>query len=328
MNTIAPPVLILASRGSQGSFLAALLGAHPELQGAPHLNLLPFEYTWQYLTYCVVPRDTNIHGLLRFLGQTLLGEQTMQSVQAARRWANIRRERTTDDLYTELSSLVAPLRLVDYSPLHAQNLEVMRRVAAKRPEAPIIHLVSNPVTQGQRLAPAVWQTINTSLGHWSDRGENHPCMDPYEIGEQFIDWSSTPPVFDPQFAWYRTQTAARQLFDELPGDRCIRLTTETLMADPAGALAEILPKIGVASDATVIAEMLKDRDRTYSLPGPFGNTVGVDYEMLGKSVSEVAQLGAANPVVTADAPLEWRGDDDVFQRQVIDLAAELGYSVS
>src|SRR5690606_6554403 len=102
------PVIILASRGSGGRLLAALLGAHPELYGAPHLNVLAFEYGWQQKLYCQPPRDSNQHGLLRFLGQCLLGEQTVQSIQAARRWFGTRSELSALAIYAELVALVAP----------------------------------------------------------------------------------------------------------------------------------------------------------------------------------------------------------------------------
>lgn len=327
VENIAPPVLILASRGSQGSFLASLLGAHPALVAAPHLNLLPFEECWQYLTYCTVPRDTNLHGTLRFIAQQLLGEQTMQSVQAARRWMNIRREAPIEQVYAEIANLVAPGRLVDYSPLHAQNLEVMRRVTGKLPEAPVIHLVANPKTQAETLCPAVWQTINRSLGFWSEWGANHPCMDPYEIGEQLVDWSTHPPVFDPQFAWYRTQNAARQLFCELPEERAIRVSAEDLLGDPAAVLQTVLPRLGLECDAGIIRTMLGDQDTCFTRPGPFASALGVDYEMVGKSVADVAGRALPTQVIDRQAPLVWRGDADVFMPEVVDLAAEFGYAV-
>lgn len=321
------PVIILASRGSQGSYLASLLGAHPDLYAAPHINLLPFEFGWQYLTYCTLPRDTNAHGLLRMVAQALIGEQTMQSIQAARRWMNVRRHRKTIDIYHELGSLVAPQRLVDYSPLYAQNLDAMRRATAAFPDALVIHLTSNPKSQAEALVPAIWQTVLSSQEYWGDRGPSHPCMDSYELGEQFIDWSVHPPVLDPQFAWYRTQNAARQLFEELPDSRCLRMTSEQLMTDPKAVLKTVLPRLGVSHSAKTMTQMLKDDDCMFSKPGPFGTVVGVDYEMLGKSVRDMTGQGGAENPIDPDAPLTWRGDNDVFQPQVIDLARELGYPV-
>lgn len=324
-QTIKPPVIILASRESQGSFLAALLGSHPDLFGAPHLNLLPFEYGWQYQSYCSIPRDTNAHGLLRLLGHLTTGEQTLQSIQMARRWLNFRRDRTTGEIYSEIASLVAPRILVDYSPLHAQNLEAMRRVCAQFPLSPVIHLYSNPKTQSESVALAAWQAMRANQPYWRDRGPRHPCMDSYEVAEQFIDWSHEPPVFDPQFAWYRTQQAAITLFDELPKERCFDLSAESLVSDPTSALTSLLTHIGVAVDAKTISEMLSNQERLFSVPGPFAATSGVDFDMVGKSVSDMTSQVLSHAPVNCREPLKWRGDGGVFVPQVIELAGKLGF---
>jgi hypothetical protein len=59
-DALPPPVLILASRESGGSLLAALLGAHPAFAEAPQLNVLAFEEAWQMARYCAIPRDSGL----------------------------------------------------------------------------------------------------------------------------------------------------------------------------------------------------------------------------------------------------------------------------
>ncbi len=329
MTKVAPaPVIILASRGSHGSFLSALLGGHPDLCGAPHLNVLAFEQAYQQQLYSAVPRDSANHGLHRFLGQALVGEQSVQSVQVARRWLGVREAHSSLEIYTELASLVAPLRIVDYSPLYALNLESMRRVANAVPDAKIIHLVVNPLRHAMTLGPAVWQTINASLGYWGERGLNHPCMDSFEIGDHLVDWSVSPPVFDPQFSWYRTQNAARQLFSELPTERCIRVTAENLVANTSDELERLLTFLGLDYTADTLQNMVSNTDQTFTAPGPFDATIGVDYDMIGRTVADVAQTAIPEDVIDPDAPLVWRGDDDVLQPEVVDLAGDLGYRIS
>lgn len=329
MRCIEPaPVIILASRGAQGSMLAGLLGAHPELCGAPHLNILAFEYAWQQEVYCWVPRDSTNHGLLRFLGQCLVGEQTVQSVQAARRWLGQRSELRAIDIYFALASLVAPKRLVDYSPLYAQNATVMRRVADAVPDAKIIHLVRCPFAQAQAVSRAAWQTINASLRYWTETGLNHPSLDPYEIGEQMIDWSVSPPVFDPQFSWYRTQKAALDLFQDLPEERRVRVRAEDLAADPRGTLRSLLAALDVAGAEAVIDVMLSSDRHDYMAPGPFEAPMGIDFDMIRTTVADaIAGLAPVEPIDPL-AALPWRGDEDRFQPEVVDMARELGYRVT
>lgn len=323
-----PPVIILASRGAQGSFLSALLGGHPDLFGAPHLNVLAFEQAHQMHQYCAIPRDSGMHGLLRLLGQLLTGEQTVQSVQAAHRWLGTRSEASGPELYTALCALTAPRRMVDYSPLYALNLETMRRVAAAQPEAKIIHLVANPIRQGRVLARAVWQAVNASLGYWSERGLDHPCMDSYEIGDHLVDWSVTPPVFDPQFAWARTQKAAKALFDELPAERCIRISAEALLADTDATLRTLLPFLDCTAQDETIAAMLANTDTLFTKVGPFDAPIGMDHDMLGKAPSDMANTPVEDVEIDSLVPLDWRGDGDAIQPQLVDIATSLGYRIA
>lgn len=321
------PVIILASRGSGGSLLAALLGAHPRLYGAPHLNVLAFEYGWQQKLYCRPPRDSNQHGLLRFLGQSMFGEQSVQSIQAARRWFGTRSERNAAAIYAELAALVAPRRLVDYSPLYAQNRETIRRVCTAVPNAHIIHLVRNPAAQATTLSRAVWQSLKASLGYWAERGLNHPGMDAYEIGEQLVDWSSHPAVFDPQFAWYRTQKAAIDVLDALPRSRRIRLRLEDLQADPHGTLASLLRALEIEANSATIDAMLSSDGSEFSAPGPFDAPAGIDFDMIGRTVAEALRAQEPDGGIDATLPLPWRGDDDCFVTEVLEISTTLGYEL-
>lgn len=319
------PVIILASRGARGSYLSALLGGHPELFGAPHLNVLAFETALQHQKYCAVPRDSGYHGLLRCLAHLLTGEQTLQAVQAARRWLGQRLDQTGSEIHSELRSLVEPQRLVDYSPLHALYPEAMQRVVDTLPEAPVIHLVASPEEQARTLTPAVWQTLNASMGYWNERGLNHPCMDIFEVGDHLVDWSVTPPVFDPQFSWYRTQKAASELFKTLPEERRLRIHTEDLNRAPEEVLGRILPFLGCASGADTISAMIANPDLTFAHVGPFDAASGVDFDMLSNGNINTP---AIQKEIAAGHALDWRGDDDILLPELIELATSLGYTVS
>ncbi len=324
-----PPVLILASRESGGSFLAALLGAHPAFYGAPQLNLLAFEEVWQFVKYGAIPRDSNLHGILRFLGDRLMGEQSIQSVQAAQRWLARRAGDGTGQVHAELRRMVAPRRLVDYSPLVAQNATAMRRAVAALPgSATVIHLTRDPLIQGRAMCLPVWQSILTSLDFWDRRGRYQACMDVYEIGEQLIDWSVTPPVFDPQFAWHRTQAAAREVQGELPADRWLHLDIGALMADPATVLADLLTRLGVAADADTLQAMLGAGLPDYARPGPYQASFGMDFEMIDTSIDLALKRGRAASVShDVTAPLPWRGDGESLLPEVGELAQDLGYDL-
>lgn len=325
----APAVIILASRESGGSALSALLGAHPDFCAAPHLNALAFEAYWQLVEYSKKPRDPNLHGLLRFVAEQLTGEQTIQSVKTALRWLHRRAEAPAADLYAELQSIVAPRTLVDFSPLHAQNKAVAKRVVASQPDAKFVHLLRSPQAQAQALSRSVRQSLVTSIEYWPRRGSHQPCIDMWEIGEQYVDWSSTPAVFDPQFAWFRNQSAIVEATADLPADRLLRLKFEDVQADPPGALGGLLDWLGADVSRPQIDGMLCTGVPRYGVPGPYSAPFGVDLEILGRTIGAVLEGPPRSEVdVDPNAPLPWRGDGETMLPEVVSLASSLGYEIA
>lgn len=324
------PVLIIASRESGGSLLSALLGAHPAFCGTPQINLLAFESVWQFIKYGAIPRDSILHGTLRFLGDALTGEQTVQSVQTAQRWLARRMDDPVAKVHAELRRMVAPRRFVDYSPLVAQNADAMRRAIAGLPETTvIIHLTRDPLSQGRAMCLPVWQSIMTSLDFWDRRGLYQAAMDVFEVGEQLIDWSVRPPVFDPQFAWHRTQAAARAVRAGLPADRWVHVDLGALARDPATVLGGLLERLGEAADAETVAAMCRTGAADYLQPGPYPAPFGMDLEMIGVPVAVALdrERQARRPCAIGD-PLPWRGDGDTLLPEVAGLAADLGYDLA
>jgi hypothetical protein len=167
-------------------------------------------------------------------------------------------------------------------------------------------------------------------------------MDVFEIGEHYIDWSSRPPVFDPQFAWHRTQGAALELRGELPPERWIHVDAGALGRDPDGVIGDLLTRLGAAADAATIAAMRGAGVSRRVRPGPYSAPFGMDFEMLDTAAATAlaaaarqaaAQEGAAQEAAggaggTAGAgvPLPWRGDGGTLLPEVAALAARLGYT--
>lgn len=330
MSDTPPPVLILAARESGGSLLSSLLGMHPGFCGAPHLNVLAFEAFWQLAQYARIPRDSHMHGLLRFLGQELMAEQTVQSVQAALRWLGRNaRDDSAAELHARLRGLVAPRRLVDYSPLVSQNEAAMRRAVEALPDAHVIHLTRDPLSQGRAVSLPVWQSITLSLDFWDRRGRLQPCMDVFEIGEQLIDWSCQPPVFDPQYAWYRTNDAARRVLADLPAERVTRVELEALVERPGEVLTGLLTRLGADADAATVQAMLTGGLSGYAAPGPYTAPFGTDFEIVGLTVGDALRRAAdRRSPGRADRPLPWRGDGDTLLPKVAGLARDLGYPLA
>ena len=324
----AGPVLILATRESGGNLVSSLLGGHPDFADAPQINLLAFEAVWQLVRYAQIPRDRHLHGVLRYLGERLTGEQSVQSVQAAQRWLARRADRTAAEVHAELRALAAPQRFVDYSPLVAQNGAAMRRALAALPEeAVVVHVTRDPFAHGRALSLPVWQSIMTSLDFWDRRGLYQAAMDVFEVGEQYVDWSTRPPVFDPQFAWARSQKAALQLRAELAPERWIHVDAGTLEQDPDGVMTGLLTRLGAAADAATLAAMRSAEVSPWMRPGPYNAPFGMDFEMMDTSVAAALAAGRdrRGPPATMTGALPWRGDGQPLLPEVAALAARLGY---
>ena len=335
---VAPPVLIFASRESGGSLLAALLGAQPGFAPAPSLNVLAFDHLWHLLKYAAIPRDSHLHGLWRFIAHHLTGEQSVAAVQAAHRWLARRSKATAPQIYADLCALVAPCRLVDYSPLIAQDRAAMARALALAPQAFVIHLTRHPFAQAQALRQPVWDSVRLSLDFWDRRGVYQPPMDVFELGEQYVDWSTTPPVFDPQFAWARTQTAARDLLATRPPESWMHVTAESLALAPGPTLAAILDRLGRTArpeDLTALTALTTLASvPPFAMPGPYNAPFGMDAAMLSRTLADAladlrtAPVSQPGPRKGRPAGLPWRGDGDRFVKPVAALARSFGYALA
>ena len=321
-----PPVLILAARESGGSLLSELLGAHPQFCAAPHLNVLAFPQLWQLRRYAVVPRDSHMHGLLRFVADSLTGEQTAQSIRAAQRWLSRWETVGSGVLHAQLRALAAPRRLVDFSPLAALSPEAMARAVERAPGAHVIHLLRHPVRQGLALSRPVWQSTMSSLDYWRDRGTYQPWMDLFEIGEQYIDWSARVPEFDPQFAWHRIhRTAARLRERSGIGERWITLREEDLRRDPEREIAALLDRLGADADARTVGAMRAAGPSRFSAIGPVDAPFGIDFEMFETDVGAVLERAPAEVPDDPETALPWRTDGEALLGPVIELAREFRY---
>ncbi len=203
----------------------------------------------------------------------------------------------------------------------------MRRAVAAVPEAKVIHLTRDPVAQGWAVARPAWQTVLTSLDFWDRRGRFQPVMDAYEVGEQLIDWSTTPPVFDPQFAWHRTQAAARALLAELPEGRGLHLRREDLRERPEERLSALLGWLGADPSPALVEGMLAAPPGPFAAPGPYHAPFGVDWEVIGQAPAEALRRDGPSLARQArEAPLDWRGDGEALLDAVVGLGQELGYA--
>ncbi len=108
-----------------------MVGQHPEAYGVPELNLFVADNLEQLIESMTGYRQIQLHGLLRTVAHLNSGEQTLLSLDMARRWMITRLKRNTAEVYQELCRNVAPLRIVDKSPVYSLDPKNLERIQLK-----------------------------------------------------------------------------------------------------------------------------------------------------------------------------------------------------
>lgn len=296
------PLFILAAPRSFNSLVCAVLGQHPEAYGLPELNLFVAETLRRFAGRMRGMRQAQMHGMLRTVAQLYAGEQTLFSVEMARRWIMNRLRYRPEEIYLELCLKLSPLQLIDQSSLYSSDFETLQRIQEAFPNAYYLHLVRHPRTQGQALLEVIDKSILVSLVN-------------------AVDDSTQPPTLDPQFEWYRRQLNILRFLKTIPAERQLRVRGEELLSQPAQQLESLCQWLGLAWSEANFAAMLRPQDSAYACFGPYKANLGVDPSFLHSP-------GFPSPAAIAcrlEGPLPWRQDGQGFVTEVVKLAREFGY---
>ena len=300
---VPAPIFILASQRSFTSLFCAMVGQHPDVYGVPEINLFCKGTVSDLMRYAVGERQYMVHGLWRAVAQLYGGEQSLETVEMARRWLITRTHMTTGELYIELCKRVSPLRITDKSPAYAKNSRAMRRMRETFPHARYIYMTRHPRDQGKSVLGAP-QAIATLFASDS------------------VDYDSTPPTMDPQVVWYETQVKILEFLKTIPPEQQYQIRGELLVSDPQSHLAEICRWLGLAWNDEIYARMLRTEVSPYASMGPFGCQWG-NNPGFQKSPAFRQSPIKATPL---EGPLPWRKDNQPFRPKVLELAKQLGYS--
>jgi hypothetical protein len=299
------PLILLTSPHSLGSRLSMMLGQHAGIFAPPELCLLPALRLVDLFDQ--LPRQ-RLDGLLRTLAQLHAGEQSIESIEMARRWLFRRARLETTDILAELCARVAPRQLILTSDLLCAPANLGRLPALRDafPHARFLHLTRHPWHQCR-----AWLTDPDAL----------PQLYQLDSLDAKTHASGPSRVPDPQIDWYRRQQGILAFLREVPAALQYHLRAEDLCADPRLTLARICAWLQLPRNREYLDAMRQPQGSAYACPGPYGAETGLDAEFL---INPAAMPPPPQPV-PLDQPLPWRPDRAPFRPQLIDLARLLGY---
>lgn len=300
--SVPAPLFILASQRSFTSLVCAMLGQHPEGYGVPEVNLFSKAKLEQLVQSSKAQRQFMIHGLWRTVAQLYAGEQTIESIEMARRWVNRHLELSTGEVYWELCRKVAPLCIVDKSPAYAKNLRAMRRMQEAFPNARYLYMTRHPIDQGKSVMRSP-QAVATLV-----------------ISDSF-DYSTHPPTLDPQYEWYNTQLKISDFLSTIPESQKMQLRGEDLLNHPHEYLEKICRWLGFTWNDQVYEKMLRTEESPYACMGPFGAQWGNNPGFQKSPAFRLKPLKAS----LNTAVLPWREGEENLTPEVVKLCQELGY---
>lgn len=295
------PLFILGSPRSFTSIVCAVLGQHPEAYGTPELNLFVEDSVQTLWARLSGRRQFMIHGILRMVAQLYGGEQDILTIDMARRWLIRRLSYSTADVYRELCEKVAPLRVIDKSPVYPTSLRNLNRINSAFPNAYYMHLVRHPRTQGESV-------MKLSGGMFAVMADS-------------FDYDTLPPTLDPQISWLSIQNNIVRFLKQIPAERQLRLRGEEFLNDRERHLELCCDWLGLSTSSEAMTAMQYPEKSPYAVEGPFGARLGNDINFLRSPQLRDSKIGSA----TLDGALSWRPDERGLKDQVKRLAQSFGY---
>ncbi len=293
------PIWLLGAPFSGVTWLAGVLGMHPQLYATPQLHLTLADDVGNLLEVFAAGQGEHGHGLLRAVAEIACGGQTDDGIVAAQGWLEQRRSLSTAALLQELAARVAPRRLVIPDAETALRSYELLRLLRLTPQSPVVHLLRHPWTQGRLMS------------RW--------CQERLFVPVDYKDYSQDPPQVEPQVPWLRAQINLERIAAHA---KLRRVSSEALDRDFDATLAGLCQWLGVDADPSTLALMADPGRWPYAGLGPAAAPGGLEPDVL---MDWPADLSAQAPAGSLDAPLPWREDGMSFDSQVRKLARDCGY---
>lgn len=292
------PIFILAPARSFTSVVCGIIGQHPELLGSPEFNLFRARTSREYIATARAQT-----GLYRFVAQIYAGEQTIESIQMAQRWMNVRADRSIAEVHRELCAKIAPRALVQKSPSYIKRLVYLKRTLEGFPKARFIHLIRHPRGTGESALK--YDTASIRL-----------------VASGAVDRSGPRPVIDPQVLWHDSHLRILRFQEMVNPDQWLRIKGEDFLADLDRELQRLCEWLGISTSVDAIAAMKRPEDSPFACFGPANALLGNDPNFLSAPQLRPYRRSAESLA----GPLSWRPDAASFHPRVVGMAQSFGYT--
>jgi len=291
---------MLAPARSFTSVVATMIGQHPDLAGLPELKLFSYrtigELEASLPSYWIERGFTHRSpGLVRALAQVEFGDQTAESLAAARAWLRRRRHWSGADVLDVLLGRLAPQTVVEKSPENVTTAAALRRLTSAYPKARFLHLTRHPLTTQASTAAHLLRTV-----------PEHP-----RLGEPMAGIA----------AWGGVHSRILRFAATLPGDRVMRVRAEDVLNDARAQLRTIAAWLGLRADDAAIEAMCHPEASPFARFGPPASGVigGLDHGFLRDPVPRRVEVPPR-----IEPPPGWHGEPRLWRRTV-EIARRLGY---
>ena len=273
------PILVVGAPGASIGTIAAALGRNPEAFDLPFLNIETEDTLYDAVFEMTGFRAAQLHGLLRALGLLLGGEQSMLSVEMARRWLMERLFWPTSMAADFFRDRLAPRRAV--IPLGAGLFDTQSRarIAAFYPDAEIVTVRKHPASYRELIMSRGDGAVATLLG----------------ASGGVIEGQKKSP--DPVKLWSMAEKATAALAELLPDAPRHAVRIEDVAAAPETEMGRLARALGLTTDAAACAAMARPEASPFAGPGPYGAHAPSDIQPF----AEIVETQPAPPVALPKA---------------------------
>lgn len=240
------PLIILCPPRSFSSVVSTIIGEHPQLYGFPELHIFAGDTVEEIIQREAKANHPAPAGLLRTLAQEHDGIQTSLTILRAIAWLHERRDWTTKALFDYLLDLVSPRIGVEKSPNTARNRQFLERAYTMYPNAYFLHLTRHPVS-ARKSIQEFWENKQSAA--------SGPA-------------NSLKTSLDSLVLWYQMHTNIINFTSTLPVGQTLRIKGEDLLSFPQIYLPQITEWMGLNSDESAIAAMMRPENSPYACVGP------------------------------------------------------------